>query len=197
MDADRFDALLRSWSATPSRRTALGVLAGSVLGRLSVTDAEAHNSLQKCKKIGDEDRRNRCEKKARRHKRQHRNAAPTCPPLCPVCQSCDPASGQCVSGNHSGVCGIQSVPRGGVIRCCGGTCPDPECRPAGDTGIACVTPADCVGINCCAQQRAVFCSSTCICLGAVAGAACGSDRDCEAAAPATACICGTCQEPPA
>ena len=131
------------------------------------------------------------------HKRQHRNAAPTCPPLCPVCQSCDPASGQCVTGNQGGVCGIQSVPRGGAIRCCDGRCPDPECRPAGDTGIACVTPADCVGINCCARQRAVFCSTTCICLGAVAGEACGSDRDCEAAAPATACICGTCQAPPA
>jgi hypothetical protein len=197
LDADRFDALLRSLSATSSRRTALGLLAGSALGRLGVEDAEAHNTRQKCKKIEDKDRRNRCEKKAKKHRRQHQNTVPTCPLVCPVCQPCDQASGQCVTGNQGGVCGIQSEPRGGAIRCCDGTCPDPECRPAGDTGIACVTTADCVGINCCAPQRALFCSTTCICFGAVAGEACGSDRDCEAAATATACICGTCQAPPA
>jgi hypothetical protein len=55
LDADRFDTLLRSLSTTSSRRTALGLLAGSTLGRLGVADAEAHNTRQKCKKIEDKD----------------------------------------------------------------------------------------------------------------------------------------------
>src|SRR5688572_27596369 len=53
MDADRFDTLSRSLSTTPSRRGALRVLAGSLLGgliTLGAEDGDAHDPLKKCKK---------------------------------------------------------------------------------------------------------------------------------------------------
>ena len=53
MDADRFDTLSRVLARTPSRRSALRLLAGSALGSLltlSADDADAHNALTPCKK---------------------------------------------------------------------------------------------------------------------------------------------------
>ena len=56
MDADRFEALLRSFAPIPSRRATLRLLAGSAFGSFFTRgggDAAAHNALKKCKKIRD------------------------------------------------------------------------------------------------------------------------------------------------
>jgi hypothetical protein len=73
MDADCFDPFLRFLSASPSRRSALCRLAGLVLGSplaLGVAGTDAHNALEKCKKIEGKSKK-KCLKKAKRHEAKH------------------------------------------------------------------------------------------------------------------------------
>jgi hypothetical protein len=82
MEAGRFAALLRSLSASPSRRSAVRLLAGLVLGSpLALDDnAAAHNALKKCKKIDDKAKRKKCVKKAKAHNATHLIQPPPPPP---------------------------------------------------------------------------------------------------------------------
>jgi hypothetical protein len=89
MDAHRFEYLLRSLSASPSRRSAVRLLAGLVLGSplaRGAAETAAHNALKKCKKR-DGDRKKVCRKKAKKHNAQHRqqNAPPPVPVLIYQC----------------------------------------------------------------------------------------------------------------
>lgn len=120
MDADRFDALLRTLMGMRSRRGVLRTLSG-----LGITGALTRADMMAKKK----------------HKKKHkkRRAAPLplspsppgppsgppppsadCPPVCPICQGCNAATGQCV-GHPS----QQSQPAPGCTAprvCCGGSC---------------------------------------------------------------------------
>ena len=74
MDADRFDSLLRSFSGSPSRRSALRLLASLLIASplaLDIQRLDAHNKLKKCKKLDDKDKRKRCLKKAKKHNATH------------------------------------------------------------------------------------------------------------------------------
>jgi len=74
MDGSRFDALARTITATGSRRGALGALLAGALALfpgLEVRDGAAHNALKKCKKIDNRARKQRCIKKAKKHKASH------------------------------------------------------------------------------------------------------------------------------
>jgi len=143
---------------------------------------------------------------------------------CGTCRTCD-ATGQCLvvgdttpcdDGNPctvntfctNGVCGGPSANQGKVcgasthggtaLRCCNGTCPDPNCVPSGVTGVACNDNTICSTLNCCAQQFTTCDGSNhCMCFFAQANEPCGSDLDCSmSGGPSTACICGMCKAPP-
>jgi hypothetical protein len=88
MDGDRFDQLLRSLAERPSRRAALRLLVGSILGNLvllTVTETEAHDKLKKCKKIDDKDKRKKCVKKAKKHNATHTTQPSACATGLPRC----------------------------------------------------------------------------------------------------------------
>jgi hypothetical protein len=74
MDGARFDTLTRTLIAAGFRRRALG---GLLLGTLSLLswwsgeDAEAHDALKKCKKIDNKAKKQKCIKKAKKHKASH------------------------------------------------------------------------------------------------------------------------------
>lgn len=212
MDADRFDALVRSLSEGASRRRALGLTSGSILGLLGLADAAARKRKKKCKK--------KCGpcKKCKKGKCKPKPIGTACG----ACHVCD-ATGQCVNvpdttpcddgklctvntvcssgvcggspANQGQICGI-SKHGGTALRCCNGVCPDPDCVPSGDTSIACNGQAICNTVKCCAEQGATCNDPSCRCFFALAGQPCGSDHDCTMAGQTTACICGTCQAPP-
>lgn len=150
MDADRFDALLRALSQTPSRRGIGRALAGFALGGalgpvLGLEKTEAHNRLKKCRKIEDKSKRKRCVKKARKHNREHeRNVciASACP-MGPA--SCGPAGSDCLCASASPEAGAEGVC---VRDLMGPPCP-PEGCPAGQRcvtacviGPVCLTPCE-------------------------------------------------------
>jgi hypothetical protein len=117
-----------------------------------------------------------------------------CKKKCGPCRKCK--RGKCKPKANGTPCGT-STHGGTTLRCCNGACPDPDCQPSGSTGEVCFGDADCAGIDCCVAQSA-DCLAECFCFFATAGGACGSDHDCSMiAGPETACICGTCQAPPA
>jgi hypothetical protein len=148
MDNSRFDALTRVLSTVGSRRGTIGGLLAGVLGLLHGAEPDAaiaHNTLKKCKKIEDKDKKRQCVKKAKKHRAQH--AAPACTPTCggTVCGgdngcggSCGTCSagavcqgGQCVNGTLAvGASCTKALPRecvSGVCGCVGASC---TCRNA-------------------------------------------------------------------
>jgi hypothetical protein len=121
---------------------------------------------------------------------------------CGVCQTCT-ARGTCEPVPNGTVCGTSSH-GGTTIRCCNGTCPDPDCVPSGAEREGCPGPCGVNGQNCCsAGSDSGFClggdpPSRCYCtIFGFPGMRCGSDNECERSGlDITACICGTCQLPP-
>ena len=139
MDADRFDALSRALSTTPSRRGTLRLLAGSALAGLlsrGVAETDAHNKLEKCRKIEDKDKRKRCRKKARRHNRQHANEpSPPCVPEAPA-TTC------------AGRCGRRTNNCGQAVTCL--VCPAGQvCLVNGSCAVPCTDPDTCPGVCFC------------------------------------------------
>jgi hypothetical protein len=120
---------------------------------------------------------------------------------CGVCQTCT-AQGTCQPVTNGTECGTSSH-GGSTLRCCNGACPDPDCTPGGEHD-GCPGPCGVNGQNCC-SGGADFClgspPSRCFCtFYDFTGMRCGSDTECERSSqdpPLTACICGTCQVPPA
>jgi hypothetical protein len=80
MDANGFDMLLRSLSASPSRRRTLRLLAGSalagLLGQTVIHAVDAHDLLPSCKKKSGKAKK-KCLKKAKAHNATHTVAPPT------------------------------------------------------------------------------------------------------------------------
>jgi hypothetical protein len=73
MDANRFDTLIRAFSAVGSRRRALLLTLGGITGLrglLAIEAVEAHNAAKRCKKKSGK-RKKRCLKKARKHNARH------------------------------------------------------------------------------------------------------------------------------
>src|SRR5215207_8857558 len=88
MDPDRFESFLRSLSTSPSRRSALRLLVGSVFGGLvtrGTGDATAHNALTACRKKSGKQKK-KCLKKAKKHNAQHANQLPLGPDRTPRVQ---------------------------------------------------------------------------------------------------------------
>jgi hypothetical protein len=188
VDADRFEALLRSFAPIPSRRATLRLLAGSAFGSFFTRgggDAAAHNALKKCKKIRDKAKRKKCVKKAKAHNAQHRTAPASPPPFCAV----NPESTPCGAGGTNQCCGGVCVDTASDATHCGGcgqpcpldrpTCCDGECvNTSGDPahcfgcGNACLPGDICGGQgSCCTpiyascQQTADRCCGASICSG--------------------------------
>jgi hypothetical protein len=88
MDADHFETLLRSVSATPSRRGVLRVLGGcavSLLGWSGVPPTTAHNARRACAEIKNQKKRERCTRRAHKHNAQHAGAPGPSVPLAATC----------------------------------------------------------------------------------------------------------------
>ena len=143
MDADRFDALTRSFS--PSRRTALQVLVSSALGGLSpllsLTDVDAGAGNNRAKKR--QRRRNKRKKPSDPDYDFNPNPCDPNRPLAMPCGGtcCDPGVGQSCCGGQ--VC----CPSGKV--CCGSRCCD-YCSGGGLCGICppCTPPDKCINGYC-------------------------------------------------
>ena len=122
---------------------------------------------------------------------------------CGTCQTCT-AQGTCQPVTNGIVCGT-STHGGTTIRCCNGTCPDPDCVPVGKEHEGCPGPCGVNGQNCCsAGSDSGFCLGSppdrCFCtFFDFPGMRCGSDWECSHSnqhPDPSACICGTCQVPP-
>jgi hypothetical protein len=173
MDGSRFDDLTRSLTSTPSRRTAVRLLAGSALGLLGSAggaEAAAHNALTKCKRTDNKQKRKKCLKRARRHNAGHNESEPepefpgTCTPEQEdLCETGDHAAANC---NDTPGCSCYTTARG--ARFCGtdaaSFCPegDGRCRNNADCGegAACVKALTeaCGG---CTTDDSPFCIRTC------------------------------------
>ncbi len=134
MNDDRFDSLLHSLAATPSRRGALGLLASSALGLLgwsAAPEAGAHNALKACKKKSGKQKK-KCLKKARAHNATH--AIPQPPPVCTP--GLEPCGNRCVDPgtdtNHCGGCNRRCAFPHAAATCGAGQCQMGVC----DAGFA-------------------------------------------------------------
>ena len=133
MDPKRFDAVLRSLSTTPSRRIAVRLLAGLVLGDalgslLGQPVAEAHNALTACRKKSGKQKK-KCLKKARAHNAQHaaETPAPPCIGRCALTKPCGPDGCGGVCGTCAGTETCQSTTCVCVPNCTGKNCGDDGC----------------------------------------------------------------------
>jgi hypothetical protein len=145
MDADRFASFLRSFSTSPSRRTAFRMLAGSAFVGLLPLDTQPGQA----KKGG----KGKAESRGKKKKKKGGDACscpaaprqPTCPAVCPICQGCNPATGRCFGhpsqqGRFAPGCAAPRV-------CCGGSCCDGPIKACGGDG-GCATCADVCPDNC-------------------------------------------------
>jgi hypothetical protein len=114
MEVNQFDALARSLTAAGSRRQAFVALAGS-LGLLSLTHLDDAVAKKKpcppCKKR----KHGKCQGKKADGAGcpggtcHGGRCVPTCPAVCPACQTCNPATGECIpngaaAGQPCGTC---------------------------------------------------------------------------------------------
>lgn len=163
MDADRFDAVLRTLSVMPSRRVAVRLLTGLGLASLLGRDETAAK---------------------RRRKKKHKKPPPSPPsppppPDCPgqqVCGATCIATTECCGG-----CG--------ALTCCTGVCTDLATSGAncGACGHTCATNA-CIHGTCDCQGVNGNCPAPCtcgarkeggtVCFNGGSGPACTTDADC-------------------
>ena len=161
MEADHFDTMLRSLSATPSRRDAIRLLAGSVIGLLAgsgLSPTQAHNARPACAGIQNDKKRERCKRRAHAHNAQHAGADQPSPSLDPPTRPITPVptcNDGITNGSESDVdCG-GSCPRCGNDRVCVG---QDDCRSAlCVSGVckSCLNHVDC-GID---AMGACFCAT--------------------------------------
>jgi hypothetical protein len=142
MDGSRFDSLLRSWTASSSRRGVTRSLTGlGLAGLLGVT-------------IGLDETEARKRKKKHKNKKTCRGGTRKCGKRCIPSASCCSAAdcddgNACASSvcNSDGACGQVNTPDltgcGGGKQCSGGECAaPPTCRSTGDP---CILPSECCG----------------------------------------------------
>jgi hypothetical protein len=192
MDADRFETLLRSLSGSPSRRSALGLLAGSALGSMLTLGAAPTEAKRKKKK---------------KNKRSTTSIPVTTSPPPPP----PPPAPTCSDGVKNG--------SETDVDCGGGTCPpcehDKACQGTGDclsrvcTNQVCQAPScsdtvknetetdiDCGG-NCpkCGAGKACLVNGDCVsnvCQSQVCQPTC-AERSCTLDTQCAAVGCGTCR----
>ena len=214
MDAGRFETLLRSLAGSPSRRGAVRLLAGLILGSplaLASSGADAHNKLKKCKKLEDKGKRKKCVKKAKAH-----NASHTTPASPPCVSNC--AGKVCGDDGCGGSCGVACAGgkscQGGTCAClsgqtdCGGVCVTTSTDPrnCGACGKRCQLNATCnAGVCACVQSGCPVSVASCCPLGAGMPCQCadqlGSDTfinggTCAVISPACPADYQTCIGPP-
>jgi hypothetical protein len=113
MDADRFDDVIRTLTASPSRRTVLGLTLGGTLGSLlGIADADAKKKKRKKKK--------KCKGKKKCGKK--------CIPLTSCCTSADCGGGGATCQN--GTCACPA----GEKNCQGACIPEIDCCTNADCG---------------------------------------------------------------
>lgn len=124
MDPISFDRLTRLLSTSPSRRTLGGVFIGlsaTLSGLLGPEEAGAHNPVPACRSIPDEQHRQRCLRRARRHLR--RNHCPSGRANCDGKQSNRCETNIQNNVNHCGGCGIACTgPERTTVSCRNGRC---------------------------------------------------------------------------
>lgn len=181
MDADRFDSLTRTLTTAGSRRRALALAISGALGSLLTPyDAEAHDALEKCKKLKG-DKKKKCLKKAKKHDRRHASCTPNCAGKDCGPDGCGRSCGACTGGDC--VNGTCDCPDGQEL--CGGVCR--EACPTGSVRL----PATC---NCCNPPDGpcnqptpdpTCCSGLCtflgtgVCRGLGEGSSCQIDEQCD------------------
>jgi hypothetical protein len=161
MDAEGFATLLRSFSATPSRRGALRLVASSALGLLgwsTAPEATAHDLVKKCKKFDNKTKRKKCLKKAKQHNATHTTPAPSSPPGPDLCAGvvCGPVRNG-TSACRNGVCVITSCDPG--FRDCNGLvldgCEaeiDSDLNHCGGCGVVCPGQGTDATVRCVARR---------------------------------------------
>jgi hypothetical protein len=213
VDAKDFDALLRAWSVTPSRRAALRLLTGGVLSAGLTLPA----ALTQAKK-----------KKRKKHRRPAAVSPPPVPPPPPVCKKVEETcNANCCTGLTCGdnfcgedprpsvCCGSTDASCAHACDCCGSTsyCQGGTCQQCTD-GINCLTdccqsgsevcvqpsssPSFCQGGGCpatanfCADSSIYFCDNGCVCATSMSGKHVCSDLDFDTCQSCTADTqCGT------
>jgi hypothetical protein len=148
MDDQRFDdlarGLARGLAADPfSRRAAVRGIGAAALGGLvawlGLDDAEAHDTMRKCRKIEDPRKRKTCLKRAKDHRAQHN--APPCPAGARLCADGRCGRTCCANGR---ACNVTCSGPNGNDYCCDAS------RPVAICG-GCWTPGStaCGGSHCC------------------------------------------------
>ena len=159
MDPNRFDAVVRILTTSPTRRDLARLAAGTFLGSLIVAQQDAPAS-------------------GKRGKRKKRRKPPRKP--APFC-----------AGKPDGTaCGERSG--GDILRCCGGSCPAPSCRPFGTRCRAGESESACRAACCSRQLGSV--GEEAFCARGFFEGFCASDNDC---AIDFQCVCDTCVSRPA
>ena len=127
MDSDRFDAVVRAWTAGTPRRTVLGLLAGSLIGLTSRGESSAKG------------------KKKRRRKKAKPSAPPVSPPPASPPASPPPPPTEPTCAPYLASC----IPDGD---CCSGTCVYFDLAlnycDKGSVGAACHDADDCLSASC-------------------------------------------------
>ena len=180
MDADRFDALVRSLIALRTRRGTLGAALGGVLGLLGLTEtaADPHQNRRRHAHHREVEAQTKRKKRKKGKKGKRKTAPPPCAETCAGC--CD--DGGCQSGTDTTARGARGTPcldcaTIGTGQTCGG-------GPGGGTpGVCGCTP------------------TTCLAQGKDCGTApdgCGEELNCGACPlagqPCVANVCGACVE---
>jgi hypothetical protein len=166
MDPMRFEAWLRLFATTPSRRVAarlltmtiLGVAFHNPLGPGGPVEVSATRQARARQQGSQEKHRDRlgAEKKRKRKKKKNAVTQPAVsPPPCPSCAVCETCvAGTCVRAADGTSCGPCEVCQDGVCvarqgnpLCLGGFCEDGVCVPCGGSGQGCCPSGGFLGCN--------------------------------------------------
>jgi hypothetical protein len=196
MDANHFDILLRSFSASRPRRALIHLAAGLVLGGTAGTPW-----------LSETEAKGKGKKKRRKPKGQGPSTPPTpppgpsqCPATCPECQQC--VNGQSCTPRNDGLgCGNTLCKE-----CRGGQCVNKangtSCNGEGQcVHGACYDPQGCKGKGAECQYLIDCCSADCVngkCAVSGVGDYCRTSRDCNVDDVAGLNFCDTsftCREP--
>ena len=185
MDADRFEAVLRILAEAPSRRDLARRLVGLTLSgpiaMLGLSTAEAKHKKRKRRK------------KREKHKK-HKKKEKGCNPNCPQCQTCIPATNQCVPLPDTALCDdgdactLTDTCRGGI--CVGG---DPVNCDSGQRCVdgTCICDATSCATGCCEGTTChLDDDAACGTSGGGCTACTGTTPSCGGGDPPTPGVCG-------
>jgi hypothetical protein len=155
VDYSQFDDLARAFAAgSAPRRNALRGLTGAaliLLGWHSLEETAAHDTLKKCKKFKDKQKKKACIKKARKHSAEHLSEGSTSsgrsdPCAGVTCKAVPNGTSEC----QNGACVVASCQTD--FTQCGTACVDMQADPqhCGKCGVACPgdDPNRCINGQC-------------------------------------------------